>query len=136
MKELLNTLQGHRVTKTRKEILELFYFGEPLSAADLIKKLALKKLFPNKTTVYRELDFLLEQGIIQAVDFGDGVKRFESSLIPHHHHLICTNCRSVSDIIIKNNLCQEEKRIARLTNFQAVSHSLEFFGLCRNCQKI
>src|SRR3990167_4015653 len=49
---------------------------------------------PGLTTVYRSLESLVGLGLVQAVDFGDGEKRYE--LVEpgeHHHHLVCQRCK-------------------------------------------
>jgi hypothetical protein len=68
------------------------------------------------------------------LDFGDGIKRYEASSGTHHHHFICTNCKGVSDINLKNELDTEERSLERIYNVTIKSHSLEFFGICSTCQ--
>lgn len=48
-------------------------------------------------TVYRALELFQEVGLIHAIDFGDGRKRYDFGMEDgkdqhHHHHLICTKC--------------------------------------------
>ncbi len=88
---------------------------------------------PALTTVYRALDALLKFGLIQAVDIGDGEKRYEA-IEPgeHHHHLICTSClKSIHlDECFVNAI---KDRIENRHGFVAESHVLEIFGLCGGC---
>jgi len=58
-----------------------------------------KHLETNKVTVYRILDFLFKNQIIERVEFGEGKYRYELKK-NHHHHLICTNCGRVQDVEI------------------------------------
>jgi len=52
----------------------------------------------------------------------------------HHHHLICTRCAGVVEI--KECFPEEiEQRIASQNGFATVTHRLEFFGVCPDCQK-
>lgn len=128
---------GHRITKARSLIVEIFGNSKtPQSAFDILNHLKVKNAQVNKTTVYRELEFLTVQGIIKEVDFGEGKKRYElDDDTTHHHHIICINCRKVEDVDLKIDLEDEEKRIAKMKNFKVLNHSLEFFGLCGNCAK-
>ena len=80
---------------------------------------------------------LLEQmGMVQRFDFGDGIARFElirGGPRGHHHHLICVQC---SEIIELEDCCAREwdERIAVGNGYKAITHKLEFFGICPGCQ--
>lgn len=125
--------EGHRITKARRAIVEIFSnFEEPLSVADILDILKKLKINSNKTTIYREIDFLKAKGIIHEIDFGESKKRYE--LKGEHHHIICESCSRVEDI----EDCEVEsleKTIKSKTGFKISRHSLEFFGLCRSCQR-
>lgn len=128
--------QGFRETKARKALVELLLkSSQPLAIAEIqniLKKTY--KIETNKTTVYREISFLIEQKIVREVDFGDKKKRYESNISGHHHHLVCTNCGKIEDFELKQDLADEEKRIGQSKNFKVISHTLEFFGLCSTCK--
>ena len=118
-----------RITPGRQRIVEaICEASAPLAADTLIKKIGM-----NKTSIYREIAFLLRLKIIQEVDFGDRIKRYELRDLKHHHHLICLRCKNVQDISFTENLEWEEKRIKKLKKFQVVRHDLEFFGYCQKC---
>ncbi len=107
----------------------------PQTATQLLE--AVRRSYPaHKTTVYRNLDELVARGEVAAVSFNDGVVRYESTARPHHHHLVCTGCRRVEDAAVDEAaLARAQRALARRTKFAVQSHSLEFFGLCRSCQK-
>jgi Fe2+ or Zn2+ uptake regulation protein len=129
-------IAGFRVTKARESIIEILAKQEaPISAAELLAGLKTRRLHVNKTTVYREIDFLKRQGHLHEIQLGDDKKRFELNTGDHHHHLRCVQCHRVEDIPSVNDLDRIESCITRTTHFQVISHSLEFFGLCVNCQK-
>ena len=88
---------------------------------------------PGLTTVYRSLESLVGLGLVQAVDFGDGEKRYE--LVEpgeHHHHLVCQRCkRSVHlDMCLVEEL---EEGVRKKYGFEVRSHILEIFGICKQC---
>lgn len=125
---------GHRLTKTRKAIVTALLAGEvPLSAFDLKTRLLEDDMGVNKTTVYRELAFLVRHGIIHEIQFGDGKTRYRVCPEGHHHHAICVRCNRVNEIQMKNDLAAHEKRLVKLMNFKVLHHTLEFFGLCGAC---
>lgn len=135
LKSALRT-QGHKITKNRTAILEyLSSQDKPISAEEILNHILTEHQDVHKTTIYRELFFLLEHNFIKEVEFGDGKKRYEIALNrPHHHHIICVNCKKVEDIPLEKELEDQEKDIETVTGYQLTSHMLEFFGLCRACQ--
>jgi Fe2+ or Zn2+ uptake regulation protein len=117
-------------TKVRRDLFQIFSkAGHPIDAVELTESLKV-----NKTSIYRELKVLLAKGLILEIDFGDGKKRYELSSLDHHHHLVCTSCKSVSDVQLSKDLSAEEELIEKEKSFKVQRHNLEFFGLCANCQ--
>lgn len=126
--------KGFRMTKARIAILEFFLEEHcALSAADLLAMLKKKKIKADTSTVYRELEFLLSQGITQEVILKDATQRYELAAQPHHHHLVCNSCSVIEPVQMENDLSEIEKTIAKKKNFQVQSHSLEFYGQCEEC---
>jgi Fe2+ or Zn2+ uptake regulation protein len=132
-KKLIALIQerGHRMTPIRSSMVTLFSKNHaPLSAEDILKRLP----DTHKTTVYRELAFFEEEGLIQKIDFGDGIRRYELAELEHHHHLICVSCKKVTDVHLEGDLESQERNISRRTGFKILNHALEFFGLCPSCK--
>jgi Fur family transcriptional regulator, zinc uptake regulator len=129
--------QGIKNTQIRKALIELFSSNTtPLSVTDLLEKLEKNNLKPNKTTIYREIELLKNQAILQEIDFGDGKKRYEV-FTDHHHHIRCINCGKTRDITENNNLKFEIGNLEfNKIGFKPISHNLEFFGFCHSCQKL
>jgi Fur family ferric uptake transcriptional regulator len=117
---ILEILRQHRHPLTNKEI----HAELPAGGCDL-------------ATIYRAIQMLEKLGMVRRFDFGDGAARFElveEGDTGHHHHLICTQCAEV----VKLAECfpaEIEQRIAERNGFRAVTHRLEFFGVCPGCQK-
>lgn len=107
----------------------------PLSATELQVIMRQKHIATNVTTIYRELEFLRAQGIIHELQFGDdGTKRFEFGLGPHHHHIRCLQCNRIADVDIPHTFTRAISTIEQQTKFKVIDHSLEFVGLCDQCQ--
>lgn len=129
--------QGFKITKNRTAILEyLSNQDKPISADEILNHVLEEHHDVNKTTIYRELFFLLEHNFIKEVEFGDGKKRYEIALNrPHHHHIICVSCKKVEDIPLEKELETQEKHIEEITGYKLTSHMLEFFGMCSSCSE-
>ncbi len=128
---------GFRQTQLRTALIGVFAAKHaPLDYIDITRALREKNLSPNKTSIYRELDFLLGQSLIQEIDLGEGKKRYEVlDHDDHHHHLVCEKCHSIDDIHLGEDLVQEEQAIFLNKKFLVKKHMLEFFGLCHKCQQ-
>jgi Fur family transcriptional regulator, ferric uptake regulator len=127
--------QSRKITGPRAAILEILRkHPHPLTNKEILA--ALPKGECDLATIYRSMHLLEKMGMVKRFDFGDGAARFElvgEGDDGHHHHLVCTNCAEVVEI----EECfpqQIEKNIAAKNGFKAVTHKLEFFGVCPNCQ--
>ena len=96
----------------------------------------LKDEFPDLSmgTVYRNLNILIEQGLINKIDFGSTFDRYDANIQPHYH-FICERCGSITDLPmpIDNEL---NKKLEQKTGFKAERHRIEFYGLCNTCSAI
>lgn len=125
----------HRMTGPRRALVDcLSRLPHPVTVKEL--HAAMGKTECDLATIYRSIRLLEKLGTVDRFDFGDGVARYEM-VSPegqgHHHHLICKTCSRVvelEDCLI----AQVQNRIAQETGFKAVSHKLEFFGTCPECQ--
>lgn len=127
---------GHRMTRARAALIDIFSEKHtPLSATQLQTLLAKKGIEVNKTTIYREIDFLIQQSTIHTVAFDDNTTRYELASHDHHHHIQCTECGNVIDLPLQDELAEIERNIRKTTGFTIKKHALEFFGLCPQCKK-
>lgn len=127
--------QGGRLTKTRIAILSGFLVAnKPLSPCEIIESLEAQEIKVNKTTVYRELSFLLENNFIREVRLLEGKTALYELSNEHRHHLICLKCRRIQNLSADHQLCHQEKIINQKNDFKVLDHSLEFYGICKKCQ--
>ncbi|MEX0869998.1 MAG: Fur family transcriptional regulator [Candidatus Spechtbacterales bacterium] len=135
-KQILKNLKqrGHRITKVRSAMLDVFENAKkPLLAAEISASLKGKGIYANKTTVYRQIDFLKEERVIKEIDFGDLQRRYELAGTDHHHHAVCVYCGDVEEVELSGDLKSQEKKISQDYKFKVLHHKLEFFGICRKC---
>lgn len=136
MEKLIDKLKslGARITKTRCAVLEYLSVAiKPVSALDILNELKRRKILVNRTTVYREISFLLEQSLIRELKIIGQASLFELA-DKHCHHLICLKCHDVKTIPMDNHLHEEEVKIMKKEKFKISDHTLEFYGLCHKCQ--
>ena len=135
--ELAQRLRRHslKLTGPRQAILRILrQRAHPLSIRQIYE--ALPQGDCDLATVYRSMHLLEEMGMVKRFDLGDNVARFEllrEGDDGHHHHLICTKCAEILEI----DECfsrELEEKIASQSGFKAVTHKLEFFGVCPECQ--
>lgn len=126
---------GYRMTKTRKSIIEILSEAEkPMTSSEMLLELGGMGVRADRTTVYRELRFLMEQKIVETIKFNDHKVYYEIPSV-HHHHIVCTRCKSVKAVVLNKHLEDQEKEIYKRENFKVFSHSLEFYGMCEDCLK-
>lgn len=127
--------QGNRITKPRKMIIDaLTSLSKPVTAQDISAYLQEKHSKVDLASVYRTLHLLSEIGIVHVFEFGDGKNRFElMDKEKHHHHFICDNCGSVKEVLTSDEQ-QFINEVKKKNVFNIKRHTLEFFGLCQNCQ--
>jgi len=131
----LQTLRDHRhrVTEPRKAILEILTREHgPFTAEELHGRM--KKGVCDLVTVYRCLATMEEIALARRCDFGDGSYRYEFNTGEHHHHhIICRVCHGVQtlDFCVADSL----ERMARQIGYANVTHTLEIFGVCSQCQR-
>lgn len=125
---------GYKLTAPRKEVLRTLSHHVPQSAQEVSTILKQKGFNIDLVTVYRTLELFQTIGIANKIQFEDKTARYELvSDKNHHHHLVCVKCQRIAKF--KADETALFNKIHKSTNFQAMRHSLEFFGLCGRCQK-
>ncbi len=86
-------------------------------------------------SVYRALEGLDRGGLVQRIDLGDGVARFEPVLPSgeHHHHFVCDDCGKVEpfeDSALEVAL----ERIAGGRGYEVEAHDVVLRGACGSCR--
>jgi Fur family transcriptional regulator, ferric uptake regulator len=85
----------------------------------------------SKGTVYNNLAFLTQEGLIREVHV-KGVARFEMNLEPHHH-VICQDCGCILDFR-SEDLTQISLELGKaMKGFKVDFTSTNFFGSCDKC---
>ncbi len=129
--------KGFRITRARSTMVRILSDSpSPLGAPEMARLMKELGSSVNKTTIYRELEFLMAQALITEVLVGDGMRRYE--LMPegrhHHHHLVCNECSAVECVEVERCVEEDVRAIEKKSDFKVTDHSLKFFGLCAKCR--
>jgi len=128
---------GLRNTRTRRLIAErLATFA--VSRSDFtVQELwqDLREIAPviGRVTVYRTVELLVSQGLIQCVSFASGCYRYRLDSGSHRYQIICTQCQRVTKV----SMCLPPEvitTIEAMTDFMFEGYSLELFGRCASCR--
>ncbi|AXI09402.1 transcriptional repressor [Oceanobacillus zhaokaii] len=130
--------ESYKLTPQREATLRVLLEREEdhLSAEDVYLLVKEKSPEIGLATVYRTLELLYELKIVDKINFGDGVSRYDlrkEGAKHFHHHLVCIECGSVEEIV--NDLLEDVEKIVQSEwGFQVQDHRLTFHGICKQCQ--
>lgn len=120
-------------TRSQERILNLLKsLNKAISAQDIYIELRNCSQSIGLATVYRSLEALKLEGVVQVRTLASGESLY-SSVQQDKHHLTCLQC----GISIPINQCPVHELETQLHNshrFKIFYHTLEFFGLCNKCQ--
>ncbi|MFB5661565.1 Fur family transcriptional regulator [Alteribacillus sp. HJP-4] len=130
--------QSYKLTPQREATVRVLLENEEdhLSAEDVYLLVKEKAPEIGLATVYRTLELLNDLEIVDKINFGDGVSRYDlrkEGADHFHHHLVCIECGSV-DEIQEDLLGDVEKIVERDWDFKIKDHRLTFHGVCHRCK--
>ena len=125
-----------KMTNQRRLILDTFLDkAGHVSPEELYEAARARDASLGQATVYRTLKLLVDAGLATALDFGDGVARYEPVRgEDHHDHLICEGCGENLEIMDPEIERLQEELAARY-GFELSHHRMYLFGLCPKCRK-
>lgn len=127
--------KGARLTEQRRRVLELIWRSHaPVGAYTLLDQLRDAGMRAQPPTVYRALEFLVENGLIHRIE---SLNAYVGCADPDERHvgqfLICTGCRSAAELDdpgIGTAIAARAKEIG----FSVSRATVEIEGLCPNCR--
>jgi Fur family transcriptional regulator, ferric uptake regulator len=122
-------------TRSQERILTLLKtMDQAISAQDLYVALREGKHSMGLATVYRSLETLKLEGVVQVRTLANGESLY-STVQEDKHHLTCLQCGE-SIAINQCPVHELETQLNHSHQFKIFYHTLEFFGLCQQCQSI
>ena len=134
--EVLCGARGVRLTDQRRRVLEILCAaGRPVGAYEIMDAMRDGPRTVAPPTVYRALDFLLEQGLIHKIE---SLHAFVGCNHPEHPHssefLICVECGEVAelaDAAVDRSLAS----VAQESGFRTQRRVVEVMGTCALCTR-
>ncbi len=127
--------KGLKNTRRRAAILDILEKQkQPATAEQIFLKMNRFGVSTSLSTVYRELDRLVEENMAVKVEFPESSKAlFEYNRMVHKHYLVCLGCRKMISLD-SCPLKDYEKQLEKQTHFKITDHSLNLYGYCPECQ--
>lgn len=115
---ILNALQMNPIHPTAEEIYTLLKKDHP--------KLSL-------ATVYRNLNQLVQTGLVRKITGLENSDHFDHQLHPHYHFL-CQSCGKIYDVP-ETVAPDVDRLVAKSLGATVTRHDMSFSGVCSVCQK-
>ena len=125
--------RGYRLTPQRIAILTYLHDTPGhFSPAEIYEHVRHTTAGVTEATVYRTLEFLAGNDIIQPALNGNGHLVYEMA-VHEHHHVICRSCGA--SVEIDHSLLHKlYKQLESQSGYRLTASHLTFFGLCPTCQ--
>jgi Fur family ferric uptake transcriptional regulator len=124
---------GGKKSKSRSQVMKAFFrAGTHVTVEELTHAVRKRNRSVGYATVYRTVKLLARLDYVKELDFGDGLKRYESNLVAHHDHLVCRECGMVFEFK-EPKIETLQEQVAKKHGFRATMHRLDIYGYCRKC---
>lgn len=126
--------KGLRVTSERLALFdEIFAQHGHIDAEELLEAMKNKGHKISRATVYRNLELLVEGGLVRKSRLGRTRHLYEHMHVGQRHdHLVCRDCGRVVEFV-SPGIEALQREICRAHGFDAEQHTLQILGLCQRC---
>lgn len=133
LRQKLN-IQGAQLTTQRAAVYEYLSGVEHHPTAEEVffaVKAKLQRI--SLATVYKNLEALVNCGLVSKLTYGDASARYDIRT-DHHYHTRCLRCGKIWDLDAQGGFKLLE-RIKPQTGFEVKDYRLELLGYCRECRR-
>lgn len=126
--------EGHRITPQRIAIVRTLVesSGHP-SVEDIFGRVHATFPTTSLATVYKTISVIKELGEVLELEFSTGHNRYDGNNPHPHPHLMCLQCKRIVDPEL-STLADLTQELTSDSGFRIVSHRLDFYGICPECQ--
>lgn len=120
-------------SKQRELIIEILAHLKHPTAEQLYNEVHKNHPKISKSTVYRNLNVLVENKQVKKIKTLDGPDRFDY-VAKEHYHAICKNCGKVFDFMYEFQKKEFQEEIEKQTRMTLDMHSIMIYGICEDCK--
>jgi Fur family ferric uptake transcriptional regulator len=127
---------GYRAGGARTAVVELLAEQDCcLTAQEIFDELRERDRRVGIASVYRALDLLTSMKLVQRLEMGEGVARYEPAHADgeHHHHVVCDRCGKVA-AFEDENLEGALEDLAGKLGYALEGHDVVLRGECPECR--
>lgn len=111
--------------------------GQHPSADQIYEKVRAVMPTISKATVYRILNQLAEEGVVQRIQMPSSADRYDDCL-SDHYHVSCSRCRKIFDLHVPNVPILSDdihRHLPETGEYTITNYTLDFQGICAACQE-
>jgi Fe2+ or Zn2+ uptake regulation protein len=124
--------EGLRVTPQRQVIFRLLHGNDEHPTVEALYESARAEMPTiSLKTVYQTVHDLEAMGEVTLLDLGTGSVRVDPNVDSRHHHLICTQCGKVRDVVVDVGRLNVPAKARQ--GFQVDDVDVNFRGVCDVC---
>ena len=117
-----NTIQRQLV------IAAVRFLADHPTAEEVYDRITMEYPDISKGTVYRNLNSLVESGLLGKVSVPSGADRFDH-ILARHYHIKCTHCGKFMNVENFDYFHDLDDKLATATGFKMEHHDIVFSGL-------
>lgn len=121
-----NTIQRQLV------IAAVRFLSEHPTADEVYERIIMEYPDISKGTVYRNLNSLVESGLLRKVAVPNGADRYDH-MLDKHYHIKCSECGAFMNVKNMEYIEDLDAKIGSLTGFSMSNHEIVFNGVCPEC---
>ena len=87
----------------------------------------------SKGTVYRNLNSLVDSGLLRRVSVPSSADRYDH-MLTKHYHVQCMKCHRFMNVDDLDYFQDLDDKIAQMTGYRMENHNIVFQGICPECQ--
>ncbi|GHO72492.1 hypothetical protein KSD_02630 [Ktedonobacter sp. SOSP1-85] len=128
---------GQRITRPRRliaeHLAELGSRGTDFSIDDLWQDLRRQDPHFGRATLYRSIEVLVNQGLLDRIVYADGTHRYHVCHDTTHYHPTCVQCRRFVEVDLDVSM-EQFASACHQTDFSLEGLALTLFGRCAQCR--
>jgi len=129
----LSKEKGLKLTPQRMVIFRILSESNQHVTVDQVyQKASAEYPMLSPATVYRNMEQMVDAGLLTRLDLGGSSMRYDTNL-EEHHHFVCTECGKVSDVYLEDIQYKMDANRSHLEKAKINSLDLHLQGFCEEC---